>query len=1042
MIRMLRPVLLLLIVAVCVPAKAQRFYFENIGVQEGLPASKVYAVQQDSSGLVWVGTEAGLGSYDGNAIVPYGTDKGVAPSGARTLFLDPEQRLWVGHLGGGISLRTNGSFRTVEIAGTELTSDITGIAQDASGAIWVTTFGQGAWRIAAVPDAGPVKADAIAGDKGLSEKIAGMVRAHDGLLFIEDNGVVKRWDEAAGKASMLTIPGVTDGQRVTSLFEDRDGAIWLGTVNNGAYRFMPSSGVVTTFDLRNGIPSSIITCIAQDALGDVWLGTWDSGIARIDGRGVRRFWANNGTHSNSIRCFSMDREGNMLIGTNDNGLDIFKGERFVNFNEQDGLMDERVHAVEEDGEGRIWFGTNGGINIFDPKGNSTSRMRTLSMQEGKLTSNQVRAIKRDRNGTMWIGTETGGLIEVDPTSYRANAHQELSVYIPELKVTALEIGLPGEIWIGTLRGLVRVVPGSGAVPVVYRQADGTPGDNIASLYRDPHGTLWLGCTLRGIGKVDNGVASTVPLDHPFTPTCFRMDQEGRLWVGTEGQGLLVLKDDRVVATFTTKDGLLSNSIRSIAEDGEGRIWIGTNLGLNERRGEGQGFISYTERAGFTGIEAKANAVCITASGDLWFGTANGATRVVPGAGSDRTPVPLVALRDLKVNLEDRAISQGLDLDHTERNLRFTYGSVSLTDPAAVRYQYMLGGLDPDWQPVTDETTANYPALPAGSYRFKVRAMNRSGIWSASVDYPFTIHPPWWRSWWFFTALAVFAGSVIFSYIKVRERNLRLRNQVLEQRVKERTAEVVKQSEEIAGQKVQIEDLLLNILPKEISDELKEKGKATARRHEQVTVMFTDMKGFTKVAEKMTPEELVSELDECFIHFDEIIGRYGIEKIKTIGDSYMCAGGVPTSDPHHADKAVLAALEVRELMALWKREREEAGKTPWMLRIGVHTGPVVAGVVGKRKFAYDIWGDTVNTASRMESSGEPGEVNISGATYQLIKEHFACVHRGQVEAKNKGRIDMYFVTRIKPEFSADPNGIRPNARFLKMIGLGADVEQLA
>ena len=163
MIRMLRPVLLLLIVAVCVPAKAQRFYFENIGVQEGLPASKVYAVQQDSSGLVWVGTEAGLGSYDGNAIVPYGTDKGVAPSGARTLFLDPEQRLWVGHLGGGISLRTNGSFRTVEIAGTELTSDITGIAQDASGAIWVTTFGQGAWRIAAVPDAGPVKADAIAG---------------------------------------------------------------------------------------------------------------------------------------------------------------------------------------------------------------------------------------------------------------------------------------------------------------------------------------------------------------------------------------------------------------------------------------------------------------------------------------------------------------------------------------------------------------------------------------------------------------------------------------------------------------------------------------------------------------------------------------------------------------------------------------------------------------------------------------------------------------------------------------------------------------
>ncbi|MCB0771160.1 MAG: hypothetical protein KDC00_12235, partial [Flavobacteriales bacterium] len=305
----------------------------------------------------------------------------------------------------------------------------------------------------------------------------------------------------------------------------------------------------------------------------------------------------------------------------------------------------------------------------------------------------------------------------------------------------------------------------------------------------------------------------------------------------------------------------------------------------------------------------------------------------------------------------------MDLSHTERNVRIEYGSVSLSDPGAVRYQYKLQGLDTEWQPITDETDAYYPALPPARYTFMVKAMDRSGEWSDPTELTFTILPPWYRSWWFYTAMVLFIGIVLFSYIKVRERQLTMRNLVLERKVKERTEEVVAQSREIEGQKVRIEDLLLNILPKQISEELKDKGKATARRHEAVTVMFTDMKGFTKAAEKMTPEQLVNELDHCFIGFDEIIGRYGIEKIKTIGDAYMCAGGVPLEDPHHAIKAVLAALEVRSLMEAWRVEREARGQEPWVLRIGAHSGPVVAGVVGKRKFAYDIWGDTVNTASR-------------------------------------------------------------------------------
>ena len=213
---------------------------------------------------------------------------------------------------------------------------------------------------------------------------------------------------------------------------------------------------------------------------------------------------------------------------------------------------------------------------------------------------------------------------------------------------------------------------------------------------------------------------------------------------------------------------------------------------------------------------------------------------------------------------------------------------------------------------------------------------------------------------------------------------------------------------ITKEKERSEELLLNILPAEVAEELKETGGAKAKSFDEVTVMFTDFKGFTQISEKMTPEQLVAEIDYCFKGFDNIIHKYGIEKIKTIGDSYMCAGGLPVTNKTHAVDVVKAAIEIKDFMVNLKKEKEAKGEIPFEIRIGIHTGPVVAGIVGIKKFAYDIWGDTVNLASRMESSGEPGKVNISGSTYELIKDKFTCIHRGKIQAKNKGEVDMYFV----------------------------------
>jgi len=217
-----------------------------------------------------------------------------------------------------------------------------------------------------------------------------------------------------------------------------------------------------------------------------------------------------------------------------------------------------------------------------------------------------------------------------------------------------------------------------------------------------------------------------------------------------------------------------------------------------------------------------------------------------------------------------------------------------------------------------------------------------------------------------------------------------------------------QRNRISKEKKRSDELLLNILPLEVADEIKETGTAKAKNYNLVTVMFTDFKDFTNIGEKMSPEQLVSEIHHCFSTFDNIIHKHGIEKIKTIGDAYMCAGGIPLKNNTHPEDIVNAAIEIRDFMENHKKEKIARGETPFEIRIGINTGPVVAGIVGLKKFAYDIWGDTVNLAARMEESGMVGKINISGSTCELVKDKFICTYRGKVQAKNKGEVDMYFV----------------------------------
>jgi len=260
-----------------------------------------------------------------------------------------------------------------------------------------------------------------------------------------------------------------------------------------------------------------------------------------------------------------------------------------------------------------------------------------------------------------------------------------------------------------------------------------------------------------------------------------------------------------------------------------------------------------------------------------------------------------------------------------------------------------------------------------------------------------------------------------------------RQNYFEEKMNEQSIELEKQRDLITKEKETSEKLLLNILPAEVADELKAKGRAEVRQYEMVSVLFADIKGFTESSQVLSPAEVVKALEFYFTAFDEIIQKYDIEKIKTIGDAYMCAAGIPKPTKSNPIDLTLAAFEMQRFMKEHKKAKYASKQLPdWELRIGINTGSLIAGVIGQTKFVYDIWGDTVNTASRMESTGVVNQINVSEDTHQYIKDFFVCESRGKINAKGKGEVEMFFAHHIHPELSEEGEGLIPNDTFREKL----------
>ena len=407
---------------------------------------------------------------------------------------------------------------------------------------------------------------------------------------------------------------------------------------------------------------------------------------------------------------------------------------------------------------------------------------------------------------------------------------------------------------------------------------------------------------------------------------------------------------------------------------------------------------------------------------------------------DTEPTPsikrIVINGDSAIFISDSAKSlpgglrKNITLSYRNNNIR-----IEVQPSDSINYQFFLEGFDKKWSSWTFVNFKEYTNIPAGKYLLKIRYINNPGNSGGEISLLSLRVLPMW----YFSTPAILICIIVFSLIiwaLYDILNLRFARNfyTLEQIINKRT-------EDLIIEKEKTEALLANVLPKNTANEIMEKGKATKIKYNFVTVLFSDIQGFTKIAEEMNPEVLIDELDKFFFYFDSVVEKFGIEKIKTIGDAYMCAGGIPEKNRTNPVEVILAALEMKAYMNKLKETSELEGMKYWDIRIGIHTGTVVAGVVGQKKLSYDIWGDTVNTASRMESSGEAGKINISGTTYEFVKEFFSCEFRGKMPVKYKGELEMYFVNGIIPDL-CDENG-GPNRKFvikMQMIKL-QDIEEM-
>lgn len=987
---------------------AQASFFDNYVYQQwssfgGLTGTTATDIIQTSDGFINIGTYEGLVRFDGVAFTTLrrGKDNGLTFASVRVVMEDKSGNMWIGSNDEGVQLLQPEGNMTFTTQNGLPNNSIRAIVEDKDKNVWVGTAG--------------------------------------GVVYMTRNHHLISPQFEAGTVSKGVIS--------TQLFCDRAGHVWLTTENDKGL-FMFSDGLFRTIPSMEQFGDYTVTEVCQDLDGNFWVGTDTAGLVKItDGKAVP---VHTGTmlDDTPVSAIYQDKDGTIWFGT-ESGLAVYSEGKFTVCNKE-GVQKAKINRIISDREGNIWIAT-------DRNGVGKMTRSRFKMFRTGVTSN---AIAEGKDGRVWVGTDEGVDCYVDGQP-ETNV---LTEYTKDIRVRHVGVTEDGDILVSCYRkpGQLRYNPASGKISS-WSTDEGLAGNKVRVALEGRQGELYVGTTtglsiIHKDGRISN-FKQLDGLENEYV-MCLYLDQNDMLWIGTDGGGVYLMRNERLLGKVTTENGLAGNVVFKVSQDDRGAYWICSGSGLTccpaydsilERmpvlfetiRAEqglgtdsvfqllpdGRGNVWMTSNYGVSSIAvedlvevaggrqeelvpkfynkndgldsdgATSTAVSICDSdGRLWFPMVDGVAVYNPVKVKGSQIMPLVCIESIKVDtVEHKDFSSVIELKPGTKRVDIKYTGLSFDAPERILFTHQLTGFEDELSVPNTSRTVSYTNLRPGKHTFLVYAINGDGNVSDKAQTMLFVQKPYiWQTTWFWIAVAIITLTAIFTAIYLKERRIVRENLRLEGLVKERT-------KELAVEKEKSDSLLRAILPDKIAEELKDNIHAIGENFDDVTMLFSDIVSFTTVSSNHTASEIVAALNDLFSRFDERAKRMGVEKIKTIGDAYMAGCGLPSPNADHARVMV----EFAKGMYADLRDYNKTAAIRFNIRVGLNRGPVSAGVIGKTKFVYDVWGNTVNVASRMESAAQPGGIRVSAAVYERLKDSDV-KFSGPIECdiKGKGRMTTY------------------------------------